>query len=74
MDKAEIKRLRNFFYAVKGYSFKDESLRNFFEQYEWYYPNPEMKMEDIKFDEYSQELLQKAKNLEKMKKEEVEKK
>jgi len=44
-DISTLKRkiLRNLPYAKRGYTFKDEKLSYFFQNYKWYHPNPKYK-------------------------------
>jgi hypothetical protein len=52
-----IQLLINYFYARKGYDFKTESIKNDFMKCIWYIPNPNLKMEDIKFSDQEQVLM-----------------
>lgn len=47
MDKTELRILRNTFFALKGYAFKDEELRTHFSDYVWYIANPSLTSEGI---------------------------
>lgn len=49
--KDELKLIRNTFYAQKGYAFTNPELTAYFTKFEWYIPNPNLKMNDISFDE-----------------------
>ena len=49
--KEELKLIRNTFYAQKGYGFTNPELAAYFKKFEWYIPNPNLKMNDISFDE-----------------------
>jgi hypothetical protein len=40
-SKSNLRTLRNLFYALYGYDFKDERLRNYFSQKSWYKINPD---------------------------------
>ncbi len=44
----ELKIVRNFAYAIRGYAFKSPLLNAFYSQFFWYKPDPELKIEDIK--------------------------
>lgn len=45
--KRELKFLRNTIYAQYGYQFKDPELQSYFNQFEWYLPDPNLKLEMI---------------------------
>ena len=49
--KEELKLIRNTFFAQKGYAFTNPELATYFAQFEWYIPNPDLKISDIHFDE-----------------------
>lgn len=53
----EIQLLINYFYARKGYDFKTESIKKDFMKCIWYIPDPNLKMEDIKFTEREQAIV-----------------
>lgn len=46
--KEELRILRNTIYAQNGYVFKSSDLNKYFKQFNWYMPNPDLKMEDVK--------------------------
>jgi hypothetical protein len=43
----ELKLLRNTVYAQHGYLFQNEKLLQYFEQFDWYIPNPNLPLSDI---------------------------
>jgi len=43
----ELKIIRNYAYAVRGYNFTDKTLALFYSQFFWYKPNVRLKAEDI---------------------------
>lgn len=43
----ELKLLRNTVYAQHGYVFKNEDLIQYFKQFDWYIPNPNLSLNDI---------------------------
>jgi hypothetical protein len=49
--KEELKILRNIIYAQYGYTFKNKELHDYFSQFEWYMPDPNLRMEQIKLTE-----------------------
>lgn len=46
--KAELKLIRNTFFAQLGYVFSDADLNTWFRQFDWYIPNPNLKIKEIK--------------------------
>lgn len=54
----ELRLLRNYPYARKGYFFQDKSLREYFAQFNWYLPEPALKQEDINLSKQDQEIIQ----------------
>ncbi len=46
-SKEELKLLRNTVYAQYGYAFKSKDLQDYFSQFEWYMPDPNLAMEHI---------------------------
>lgn len=49
MNPAEKRILKNLPFAYRGYVFKDEGLRTFFEMTDWYVPNPDYKADVNQF-------------------------
>lgn len=45
--KAELKLIRNTFFAQLGYVFSDADLNTWFRQFDWYIPNPNLKVKDL---------------------------
>lgn len=64
LDAKEIKYLRNYFYAVRGFAFKDTELNKFYSQFFWYKPNESVKIENIKLSESESKFLKKLKDYE----------
>ncbi|MCB1023976.1 MAG: YARHG domain-containing protein, partial [Acidobacteria bacterium] len=56
----ELKIIRNFAYAIRGYAFKSPLLTAFYSQFFWYKPDPQLKMEDIKLSAKETEFLKKV--------------
>lgn len=63
----ELKYVRNYFYAVRGYAFKDAETKNFYSQFFWYKPNPALKAEEMKLSPAENAFLAKVKKVEKAK-------
>ena len=55
--KSELRIIRNTIYAQHGYIFNSADLQKHFNQFDWYMPNPNVKMEDIKLTKKEQEIL-----------------
>lgn len=47
LNKQELRWLRNTIYAQYGHVFKDPELKRFFEQFEWYIPDPNVRADAI---------------------------
>lgn len=47
-SKGELKLIRNTFFAQHGYVFSDKDLDSYFRSFEWYIPNPNLKLKDIR--------------------------
>ena len=64
LSDKELKYVRNYFYAVRGYAFKDAETKNFYSQFFWYKPNPTLKISDIKLSRKEDLFLTKVKLVE----------
>lgn len=49
--KEELKLIRNTFFAQKGYAFTNPELAAYFAKFDWYIPNPALKIGEIHLDE-----------------------
>ena len=58
-SKEDLKIVRNTIYAQKGYVFKNQELRDYFSQFEWYMPDPNLTMEQIELTEREKILVNK---------------
>ncbi|MEZ5347223.1 MAG: YARHG domain-containing protein [Pyrinomonadaceae bacterium] len=67
LSKKDLSVVRNFAYAIRGYDFKTASLKDFYSQFFWYKPDPELKLEDIKLSSAEEEFLKKVAAAEKKK-------
>lgn len=63
--KYELKLLRNTIYAQYGYAFKSKDLQDYFFQFEWYIPNPNLTMEQIVLTENEKKFIEEIIKLEK---------
>ncbi|MDR1316092.1 MAG: YARHG domain-containing protein [Spirochaetales bacterium] len=57
MNKNDLRILRNTIFALHGYIFNDKNLNEYFNNQYWYYPNPNIKYEDIHLDTATQKIL-----------------
>ena len=64
LSAKELKLVRNYSYALRGYFFKDEEVRNFYSRFFWYKPNAFLKAEEIKFSPAENAFLAKVRSLE----------
>jgi hypothetical protein len=58
MTNTELRLYRNLNYARMGYDFKDEALKKVFSKYNWYIPDPALKLENVKDYYVSKELME----------------
>jgi hypothetical protein len=56
-SKETLKILRNTIYAQHGYSFYSKDLKDYFSQFEWYIPDPNLTMEQIKLTEKEKKFI-----------------
>lgn len=62
--KADLRILRNTVYAQHGYVFNSADLQKHFNQFAWYMPNPNIKMEDIILSKKEVKFVERLKALE----------
>ncbi len=55
LDKKNLRILRNIFYAKHGYEFKSQDLKDIFEAFDWYKPNP--KFSEKNFSNYENAMI-----------------
>ncbi len=58
LTDAELRLYRNLNYARMGYDFKDEGLKKVFSKYNWYIPDPALKLDNVPDYYVSKELMQ----------------
>lgn len=51
--------LRNYGFALRGYEFRDEALKDFFKRFFWYKPDPSVKAEDVELTEAEKAFIRK---------------
>jgi hypothetical protein len=54
----ELRLLRNALYAIRGYVFNDNNLNVYFNKQYWYFPNPNIEINQIIFSKEEQRILQ----------------
>jgi len=54
----ELRLLRNMIYALHGYSFADKKLLDYFSRFDWYIPDPNLRMEEIRLSPEEQRFVQ----------------
>lgn len=64
-SKETLRILRNTVYAQYGYSFSNKDLKDYFAQFEWYIPDPNLTMEQIKLTEKEKKFIDEILRLEK---------
>ena len=57
LTKEELKLLRNTIYAQYGYTFNSKDLQDYFTKFEWYLPDPNLTMEQIKLTEKEKKFI-----------------
>ena len=57
-SKEDLKLLRNRIYAQHGYVFKRKDLQDYFSQFDWYVPDPNLTMENIQMTEKEKKLIE----------------
>lgn len=69
LSDEEIKLVKNYFFAVRGYGFNDKTINDFYSQFFWYKHDKNLKAEDMKLTSYEEAFVSKLKKvLEKRKK------
>lgn len=58
LTDTELRLYRNLNYARMGYDFKDEGLKKVFSKFNWYIPDPSLKLENVKDYYITKELMQ----------------
>lgn len=56
-SKKELRLMRNTIYAQYGYKFKDEALLRYFTQFDWYIPNPNLKISQIELNKLEEQFI-----------------
>ena len=60
LSKRDLKIVRNFPYAIRGYDFKTNMLKDFYSKFFWYQPDPSLKLSDIKLSEKEEAFIKKV--------------
>lgn len=57
LTKDDLKLLRNTIYAQYGYAFQSKDLQEYFTKFEWYLPDPNLTMEQVKLTEKEKKFI-----------------
>lgn len=57
LDKSQLRLLRNYYFARHGYVFQSADLREFFDQFSWYLPDPSVAADESILTEHEREML-----------------
>ncbi|KAB2817534.1 YARHG domain-containing protein [Phaeocystidibacter marisrubri] len=63
-SKSELRIKRNTIYAQHGYVFSSPDLQEYFSQFGWYIPNPNLKMDDIQLTTWEREFIAEVQEME----------
>ena len=63
-SKRELRLLRNYYFAIQGYPFKSSDLKQFYSNFFWYQPNPELVATDIRLTDSQKLLIGRIKSVE----------
>jgi len=64
LTKNELKIVRNYPYAIRGYQFKTKMLADFYKQFFWYKPDETLQITDVKLSAEEEAFINKLKNVE----------
>ena len=67
LSKKELKMMRNFGFALRGYEFKSADLKAFYSKFFWYKPDASLKAEDIELSEAEKAFIEKVRSVEALK-------
>ena len=67
LSKKELKMMRNFGFALRGYEFKSADLKAFYSKFFWYKPDASLKAEDIELSEAEKAFIEKVRSVEVLK-------
>jgi hypothetical protein len=57
LNGEQLRLLRNTIYAMRGYVFTDARIQDYFKEQYWYFPNPNIRQEDIALDGIMADIL-----------------
>ena len=57
-SKKDLRLIRNTVYAQYGFDFNSMDLKEYFSQFDWYMPNPNLKLDDIKLSKEEKEFIE----------------
>jgi hypothetical protein len=64
LSPKELKYVRNYFYAMRGFPFKDAELKKFYGQFFWYRPDEKVTLENIRLSTAESNYLKRLKQFE----------
>ena len=67
LSARELKIVRNYFFAVRGYGFKTKMLRDFYSQFFWYKPDSDLDLDIIELSRRERDFIDKVIEVEKRK-------
>jgi hypothetical protein len=67
LSARELKIVRNYFFAVRGYGFKTKMLRDFYSQFFWYKPDSHLDLDIIELSKRERDFIDKVIEVEKRK-------
>lgn len=65
LTKAELRIARNAIYAQHGYAFKSKDLQDYFQQFDWYIPDPNIMLDEIQLSTEEQRFIREIREKEK---------
>ena len=67
LSKHDLKIIRNFPYAIRGYEFKTRMLKRFYSQFFWYKPNKGIELSNLDLSDTEEDFVRKVLGIEKKK-------
>ncbi len=67
LTKTELRQVRNYGFALRGYDFKSPDLNKFYSKFFWYKPNPAVIAEDIELSDAEKTFIEKVRAAEQSK-------
>ena len=64
LNRTQLKLLRNYYFALAGYEFQDKTVKNFYNKFFWYKPNPNVKTENVNLTDGQKTFIETIKKVE----------